>query len=58
VMNCHGTQVSSRSYIDLQMTATRLLGLSVGVEHAMGLYANDPLRLDALSDIMLSSRNF
>jgi LmbE family N-acetylglucosaminyl deacetylase len=58
VMNCHSTQVSSRGYIELQMSATRLLGLSVGVGHAMGLYANDPLRLDVLSDITLSSRNF
>ena len=40
------------------MSATRLLGLSSGVEYAMGLYANDPLRIDALSDILLSSRNF
>ena len=58
VMKCHGSQVNSRSYIDLQLSATRLLGLSVGVGHALGLYANDPLRLDALSDITLSSRNF
>ncbi len=58
VMKCHASQVNSRSYIDLQMTATRLLGLSVGVGHAMGLYTNDPLRLDALSDITRSSRNF
>ncbi len=58
VMQCHDTQVSSRKYIELQMSATRLLGLSSGVEYAMGLYANDPLRIDALSDILLSSRNF
>jgi LmbE family N-acetylglucosaminyl deacetylase len=58
VMKCHASQVNSRSYIDLQLSATRLLGLSVGVGHALGLYANDPLRLDALSDITLSSRSF
>jgi N-acetylglucosamine malate deacetylase 1 len=58
VMKCHASQVNSRSYIDLQLSATRLLGLSVGVGHALGLYANDPLRLDTLSDITLSSRNF
>ena len=28
VMQCHDTQVSSRKYIELQMSATRLLGLS------------------------------
>lgn len=58
VMECHDTQVSSRKYIELQMSATRLLGLSAGVEYALGLHANDPLRIDALSDITLSSRNF
>lgn len=58
VMRCHATQVKSKNYIDLQKSAARLLGLSAGTEYAIGLYANDPLRLDAISDIVLSSRNF
>jgi LmbE family N-acetylglucosaminyl deacetylase len=57
-MNCHATQVSNKSYIDLQTTAARLLGVSIGVEYAAGLYVNDPVRVEHLSDIVLSSRNF
>ncbi len=58
VMRCHDSQVKSRSYLDLQMTAAHLLGLTIGVEHAIGLFTNDPIRLQRLSDITLSSRNF
>jgi LmbE family N-acetylglucosaminyl deacetylase len=58
VMNCHQSQVVSRGYIDLQMTAARLLGMTIGAEYAVGLFANDPLRLENISDLRLSSRNF
>jgi hypothetical protein len=36
----------------------RTLGASIGVEYAMALWLNDPVRLDAISDLRLSSRNF
>ncbi len=57
-MNCHESQVTHRSYVDLQKTAARLLGLSIGVEYAAGLYVNDPVRVEHISDIVHSSRNF
>ena len=58
VMNCHASQVMSKGYIDLQKTGARLLGLTIGTEYALGLFANDPLRLEAISDVKLSSRAF
>ena len=58
VMNCHGSQVQSKGYIELQKTGARLLGLSIGTDYALGLFANDPIRIEALSDLKLSSRNF
>ena len=58
VMRCHGTQTSQKRYIELQKSGARLLGLTIGVEYAMGLQVNDPIRVDHLSDIVLSSRNF
>jgi N-acetylglucosamine malate deacetylase 1 len=58
VMNCHETQVNSRSYIELQKSAARLLGLATGAEYAAGLYANDPVRIESLSDLALSARGF
>jgi len=58
VMNCHTSQVLSKGYIELQKTGARLLGLSIGTEYALGLFANDPIRLESISAITLSSRNF
>ena len=57
-MRCHATQIGQKSYLDLQMSAARLLGLSIGVEYAAGLFVNDPIRLDHLSDLTRTSRNF
>ena len=58
VMNCHHSQITHKSYIDLQKTAARLLGLTIGTEYAAGLYVDEPLRLAHISDVVLSSRNF
>jgi N-acetylglucosamine malate deacetylase 1 len=58
VMNCHESQVSSKSYIDLQKTGAHLLGLTIGTGYALGLFANDPVRLETISDLKLSSRSF
>jgi bacillithiol biosynthesis deacetylase BshB1 len=58
VMNCHASQVMSKGYIDLQKTGARLLGLTIGTEYALGLFANDPLRLETVSEVKVSSRTF
>jgi bacillithiol biosynthesis deacetylase BshB1 len=57
-MKCHASQMRTRSYADLRLSAARNLGLSIGVEYAAGFEANDPIRLAALSEINLSSRHF
>lgn len=57
-MACHASQMQSRSYIDLRLSAARHLGLSIGTEYAAGLYANDPIRVEKLSDLTLSARHF
>jgi len=58
VMSCHGSQTAQKKYIDLQKTGARLLGLTIGVEYAAGLFVSDPVRVHHLSDFALSSRNF
>ena len=58
VMNCHQSQVASKGYIDLQKSGARLLGLTIGTEYALGLFSSDPVRLETVSDVTLSSRNF
>lgn len=57
-MACHRSQMRTRSYPDLVLARARTLGASIGVEYAVGLWANDPLRLNSLADIPLSSRYF
>lgn len=57
-MLCHASQMKSRGYVDLRFAAARHLGLSIGVEYAAGLYANDPVRVGGLSELKLSSRHF
>jgi N-acetylglucosamine malate deacetylase 1 len=57
-MACHASQIRTRSYPDLVLARARNLGVSIGVEYAVGLWANDPLRLRSLADITLSSRYF
>jgi bacillithiol biosynthesis deacetylase BshB1 len=58
VMRCHQSQVGSMNYIDLQKIGARLLGLSIGTEYAAGLYTNDPIRVEHISDLTLSARRF
>jgi N-acetylglucosamine malate deacetylase 1 len=57
-MACHRSQMRTRSYPELVLARARTLGLSIGVDYAIGLWANDPLRLQSLTDITLSSRYF
>ncbi len=57
-MLSHASQMQSRSYVDLRMSAARQLGLSIGVDYAAGFYVNDPVKVAALSDLTLSSRHF
>ncbi len=57
-MACHKSQMKTKQYIDLIFSKSRALGASCGVKYAVGLYSNDPIRLDRLSDITLSSRNY
>ncbi len=58
LMAIHATQAQTKPYVELQLAAARLLGFAIGVEYACGVYANDPVRVEHLSSITLSSRNF
>jgi bacillithiol biosynthesis deacetylase BshB1 len=57
-MECHRSQMQTRNYIDLQIARARLLGAEIGVSHAMAVWANDPIRLDGISDLQGSGRRF
>jgi bacillithiol biosynthesis deacetylase BshB1 len=57
-IQCHKSQMKTRNYVDLVILRARTLGAAVGVEFAAGLWLNDPIRLESLGDIPLSSRYF
>jgi bacillithiol biosynthesis deacetylase BshB1 len=57
-MECHASQMKTRNYIDLQLARARVLGAEIGVAYAMAVWANDPIRLEALSDLKGSGRRF
>lgn len=57
-MSMHKSQMKTKSYLNLIESRARAMGASVGAEYAIGLWANDPVRLGRLSDIGESSRNY
>jgi len=57
-MAAHGSQVSARGYVELQLTRARLRGLRAGLGHAIALFPNDPLVLDSLAQVGRSARRF
>jgi bacillithiol biosynthesis deacetylase BshB1 len=57
-IQCHKSQMRTRNYLDLVMLRARTLGAAIGVEYAVGLWLNDPVRVGSLGDLPLSSRCF
>ncbi|MGO8839314.1 MAG: PIG-L family deacetylase [Limisphaerales bacterium] len=57
-MEAHVSQVSRRSYVELQLTRARLRGLRAGIGHAIALFPNDPLVFDSLAQLGRSARRF
>jgi len=54
-MKAHATQVSARSYVELQLARASLLGLRAGVAHAVALFPNDPPVFDSLRPLTASA---
>jgi LmbE family N-acetylglucosaminyl deacetylase len=57
-MAAHRSQVSARSYVELQLTRARLRGLRAGLGHAIALFPNDPPVLDSLAQLGRGARRF
>lgn len=57
-MMCHKSQMKTKQYSHMILAKAAALGASMGAKLAVGLYSNDPVRLNSLSDINLSSRNY
>jgi LmbE family N-acetylglucosaminyl deacetylase len=57
-MAAHASQMSTRNYVELQVTRARLLGARAGVGHAMALFPNDPLVIASLAQLGRGARRF
>jgi N-acetylglucosamine malate deacetylase 1 len=57
-MEAHASQISARSYVELQLTRARLNGLRAGIDHAIALFPNDPIVLDSLAQFGRGARRF
>ncbi len=57
-IQCHASQMRTRSYPDLVSARARTLGAAIGADYAVGLWLNDPVRVESLSDLPKSSRYF
>ena len=58
LMECHRTQLRTRSYIELQTARARLLGLTAGVEYAQALYPTSDFVVQNLAELPASVRLF
>jgi N-acetylglucosamine malate deacetylase 1 len=57
-MQAHASQLSTRSYVELQLARARVQGLRAGVEYAQAIYPNDPLIFDSLAPLTRTARRF
>lgn len=57
-IQCHASQMKTRSYPELVTSRARTWGAAIGVDYAIGLWPNDPVRVNSLSELALSSRHF
>lgn len=57
-MEAHASQLNSKKYLEMIMSWSKALGSAIGVDYAVGLKTNEPIQLNNLSDVNLSSRNY
>jgi LmbE family N-acetylglucosaminyl deacetylase len=57
-MEAHASQMSTRNYLELQLTRARLNGLRAGVSHAIALFPSDPIIVESLSQLSRGARRF
>ncbi len=58
MINRHASQLASKDYESLVTARAKALGTAIGAKCAQGLWTNDPVRINTLQDISLSSRNY
>jgi N-acetylglucosamine malate deacetylase 1 len=57
-MEAHASQMQSKKYLEMIMSWSKALGSAIGTDYAVGIKTNEPVRVDNISDLTLSSRNY
>jgi LmbE family N-acetylglucosaminyl deacetylase len=57
-MQAHASQMSTRNYVEFQLTRARSNGLRAGVEHAIALFPADPMIVQSLAHLHRGARQF
>ena len=57
-MEQHTSQMGTKNYVNLVSSKAHFWGTSIGVEYAVGLWVNDPVRVDSLTSINKSKRDY
>ncbi|MFY9926021.1 MAG: PIG-L family deacetylase [Opitutaceae bacterium] len=57
-MGAHRSQLSTRNYVELQLSRARVHGLRAGAAYAQALYPNDPLVFGELEPLLRGARRF
>lgn len=58
LMKCHGSQVTQRRYLDLQVARARQFGLMAGCDYATALWPNDPPVIQGIQALPRTARGF
>ncbi|MFP4281536.1 MAG: PIG-L family deacetylase [Opitutales bacterium] len=58
LMRCHGSQMGTRPYVDLQLARARTWGLEGGVAYAQALFPADPLVFGGIDELGGAARAF
>ncbi len=56
LMKCHQSQLKTLNYLELQNARACLFGIEIGTKYAMRVFSEDPVRVDAMSELSLSAR--
>ena len=56
-MSLHESQMKTQGYLNLVTSKAKYIGATIGVDYAIGLWTNDPVKVDSLN-VLGSSRNY
>lgn len=58
LIKCHESQMKTVKFLELTASMASSYGRSIGTLYALPLWVNNPIRVDCISDLQLSSRHY